>query len=77
MRRTTRLVIGGELVRYNIAKPFAFDLRPLLYPALGTSVHHIPGAGRTIGGVTEAIIDSPMRDDTSNVVMQILEGWPR
>ncbi|MCI0345961.1 MAG: RHS repeat-associated core domain-containing protein [Chloroflexi bacterium] len=62
----------GQLVRFDIKDPFAYGLR--LPPAELGNLYHIAGSGRTIGGVTEAIIDTPLRSDPS-VAKHILEWF--
>jgi RHS repeat-associated protein len=51
----------GDLVRIDIPDPFARNLR-MPDPATGNRLHR-PGTGRTLGGIPESVIDSPLKTD--------------
>lgn len=64
---------AGDLVRIDIPDVDKFGPLRVPDPEFGNELH-IPLSGRTPGGQGEAVIDSPLRQDTDSYVRSIIEG---
>jgi len=53
---------GGSVVRIDIPDPFHGRGLRLPDPKMGNPYHQ-PGTGRTLGGINEQVIDSPIKHD--------------
>jgi hypothetical protein len=63
----------GQIVRIDIADPFERGLR-LPDPSSG-NIFHRPGAGRTIGNMDEAVLDSPSKKPDPGVRVSTVPGF--